>query len=126
MKATPDKARHWNVNVRNIVIILSINFYNEILYEAIRQEIPPTPNDCLARNNFCHYHSTNCSCNKCRVRESINSMIFKRRKYNFQNFYLQDCQHNTEGNQCERCKKGYVGDARRGTPYDCQRINKII
>lgn len=32
-----------------------------------------------------------------------------------------NCQHNTEGDQCERCMPGFVGDATRGTPIDCQR-----
>ncbi|KAI8478486.1 hypothetical protein Bbelb_437900 [Branchiostoma belcheri] len=31
-----------------------------------------------------------------------------------------NCQHNTEGYKCERCKAGYWGDATKGTPLDCR------
>ncbi|XP_030079865.1 basement membrane-specific heparan sulfate proteoglycan core protein isoform X26 [Drosophila hydei] len=33
------------------------------------------------------------------------------------------CSDNTEGENCDRCAAGYVGDATRGTPYDCQPDN---
>ena len=29
------------------------------------------------------------------------------------------CQHNTEGQRCERCKAGFFGNATAGTPLDC-------
>lgn len=31
------------------------------------------------------------------------------------------CQHNTGGDNCDQCKKGFYGNALAGTPYDCKR-----
>jgi dystroglycan 1 len=37
-----------------------------------------------------------------------------------------DCKHHTTGENCETCEPGYTGDARRGTPQDCQLMTSNV
>lgn len=34
--------------------------------------------------------------------------------------FYQNCLHNTVGLYCDQCAEGFVGNARRGTPNDCE------
>lgn len=39
---------------------------------------------------------------------------------------LKECKHNTYGDHCQYCLPGYQGDATRGSPYDCQPVEKKL
>ena len=34
---------------------------------------------------------------------------------------LQNCQHNTKGDKCDKCADGYYGDPTTGSPNACQK-----
>ncbi|XP_078577263.1 uncharacterized protein LOC144862554 isoform X5 [Branchiostoma floridae x Branchiostoma japonicum] len=53
---------------------------------------------------FCHNHSTVCA----------------------DDGVCADCQHNTEGDQCEKCKDGYEGFATQGTADSCRPAQQLV
>ncbi|KAG1651176.1 Basement membrane-specific heparan sulfate proteoglycan core protein [Nymphon striatum] len=56
---------------------------------------------CVRRSARCQCHGHSDTCNP-RTRECVN------------------CRDNTEGRRCEKCTRGYYGDARIGTAQDCK------
>jgi hypothetical protein len=74
-------------------------------------------------SEMCHNHTKDCTCSFCFVNQIfLNTFLFHHFKLTFFNSkLLQNCQDNTEGDRCQYCKPGYVGNATRGTPYDCVR-----
>ena len=71
----------------------------------------------------CNGHSS--SCNECAGTCQVNiclywKFIFAQGSWILINFFfLKNCQYNTYGDRCQYCKSGYVGDATRGTKFDC-------
>ncbi|CAH1251979.1 CLEC10A [Branchiostoma lanceolatum] len=53
---------------------------------------------------FCHNHSTVCA----------------------DDGVCADCQHNTEGDQCEKCSEGYEGFATQGTADSCRPAQQLV
>lgn len=62
------------------------------------------PDDCLPESEAC----TRCECHNHSPRGCDRDCRCIR------------CEHNTEGANCESCKRGFYGDARQGTPHDCR------
>lgn len=57
----------------------------------------PEPEPLIQNDCFCNNHSIDCTCSG----------------------YCLRCEHNTYGDKCQYCLPGFIGDATRGTPYDC-------
>jgi hypothetical protein len=108
-------------HVRTVLFVISSKFeYLKAVTRATKISTTTTPRaetaDC---EHMCHNHTLFCTCSQCYVScqfSFLRPKYFQRTKY-----YLKNCEHNTYGKNCEFCIEGYVGDATRGTPYDCVR-----
>lgn len=93
----------------------SSGFYREHSGPSIGQCVPCS---CNGLSSVCDPHTGNCEVNKCHACQWLmKDFFFSKCVFNLTD--LQNCQHNTTGDRCERCKEGYYGNVASRTCRAC-------